>query len=62
MNGIPGQVQRLPPPLREEINVQHTGVRDLAATDFWNDTSGRVGFTVLMGDLVRDRINNKSCV
>jgi hypothetical protein len=50
-----------PPPLREQINIRHTGVVNKAPINFWLEHP-EIIVTFIVGDLHRDRIDDKSCV
>jgi len=53
--------QRIRPPLREQINIRHTGVVDITPGDFWLKHPESI-IIFIVGDIHRDRIDDKSCV
>ena len=53
--------QRIRPLLREQINIHHTGVVDIASSDFWLKHPESI-IIFIVGDIHRDRIDDKSCV
>jgi len=57
-----GEEKRLDPrTLREQINIRHPGVVDHSSLRFWKQVPA-VAVTFIVGDLHRDRIEDKSCV
>ena len=48
--------QRIRPLLREQINIHHTGVVDIASSDFWLKHPESI-IIFIVGDIHRDRID-----
>jgi hypothetical protein len=58
--------QAKPPKLSQQIHIRNPNIQDLSPEGYWLnptlESSGNTTVTVLVGDLHRDRIWDKSCV